>query len=211
MNIQAQGYDSETQPRVTNNILGAIDLGLAEGHAHLVIPRFDLRDGRPLHQHTLGGLLHVDYNEPGASSYEEYLRTMLKLDMPPAALVEGYRRMVFNVLTVNQDDHVKNLSFHMDPDGTWSLTPAYDLTFAKGSGFTASHQMRVADRRSGITKADLVGVADTFGVRAPARIIERVRDAVGGWSGYAREYGVPEETVRRIGGELEGRAAEVGG
>ncbi len=182
----------------------------AEGHAHLVIPRFDRRDGRRLHQHTLGGLLHVDYNEPGASSYEEYLRTMLRLGMPPAALIQGYRRMVFNVLAVNQDDHVKNLSFHMDPGGAWSLTPAYDLTFAKGSGFTASHQMRVADRRSDITHGDLIGVAGTFGIRAPGRIIERVRGAVAGWPRYAREYGVPEETVRRIGAELEMRAAEVG-
>jgi hypothetical protein len=66
-----------------------------QGHAHLVIPRFGSSGGMPLHQHTLGGLLHVDYHDPGASSYEEYLRTMLKLGLPPAALLEGYRRMVF--------------------------------------------------------------------------------------------------------------------
>jgi serine/threonine-protein kinase HipA len=99
----------------------------------------------------------VDYNEPGASSYEEYLRTMLRLGMPPAAVVEGYRRMVFNILAINQDDHVKNLSFHMYPDGSWTLAPAYDLTFAKGGGWTSTHQMRVADKRSGITSKDLIG------------------------------------------------------
>ena len=84
----------------------------------------------------MGGLLHVDYNDPGASSYEEYLRTILELNLRPADIDEGFRRMVFNVLAVNQDDHVKNLSFHMTRDGEWSLTPAYDLTFAQGQGYT---------------------------------------------------------------------------
>jgi len=65
--------------------------------------------------------------------------------MPHGQVLEGYRRMVFNVLAVNRDDHVKNLSFHMDPTGAWSLTPAYDVTFAPGGGWTASHQMRVND------------------------------------------------------------------
>lgn len=54
--------------------------------------------------------------------------------MPPAGIVEGFRRMVFNIMAFNQEDHVKNLSFHMDRTGTWSLTPAYDLTYAKGGG-----------------------------------------------------------------------------
>ena len=185
-----------------------------EGHAHLLIPRFDrIADGsgfRRLHQHTLGGLLHVDYNDPGASSYEEYLRTMLRLGLPPAAVDEGYRRMVFNVLAVNQDDHVKNLSFHMDPEGVWSLTPAYDLTFAKGRGFTRSHQMRVRDKREGITRADLIAVADAFGVRAAGRVIEQVREAVERWPEVAAEVGVPGEDVRRVRGELEGRQTEIG-
>jgi serine/threonine-protein kinase HipA len=182
----------------------------ADGHAHLLIPRFDLRDGMRLHQHTLGGLLHVDYNDPGASSYEEYLRMILRLGMPPASVIEGYRRMLFNVLAVNQDDHVKNLSFHMDADGTWSLTPAYDVTFAKGGGWTATHQMRVADRRAGITRAHLISVAETFAIRNPAGIIAQVADAVSRWPVYAAQHGVPEETVRVVGSELKTRATEVG-
>lgn len=177
----------------------------ADGHAHLVIPRFDHAPAGRLHQHTLGGLLHVDYNEPGASSYEEYLRTMLRLGLPPAAVIEGYRRMVFNVLAINQDDHVKNLSFHMDSTGAWSLTPAYDLTFAKGGGWTATHQMRVQGKRSGITHGDLVRVAREFGIRAPHRIIEEIRDAVARWPAFARERDVPGDVIRRVGSELEER------
>jgi serine/threonine-protein kinase HipA len=181
-----------------------------DGHAHLVIPRFDRRDGERLHQHTLGGLLHVDYNDPGASSYEEYLRTILRLGMPPAAVIEGYRRMVFNVLAVNQDDHVKNLSFHMSPDGTWSLTPAYDLTFARGGGWTATHQMRIADKRAGITRGDLLAVAATFAIRNPNGIIQRVADVLAEWPRYAGETGVPRGSVREVEGALEERRGEVG-
>jgi serine/threonine-protein kinase HipA len=193
--------------------LDVVDVTILEGddgHAHLLVPRFDLRGGTRLHQHTLGGLLHVDYNDPGASSYEEYLRMILRLGMPPASVIEGYRRMLFNVLAVNQDDHVKNLSFHMDANGKWSLTPAYDLTFAKGGGWTATHQMRVADKRADITRADLVGVAETFGIRNPAGIIAQVADAVSQWPHHAAEQGVPAETIRVVGSELETRAAEVG-
>jgi len=192
--------------------LDVVDVTILEnsaGHAHLVIPRFDLTAAGALHQHTLGGLLHVDYNDPGASSYEEYLRTVLRLGLPPAALIEGYRRMVFNVLAINQDDHVKNLSFHMDRAGRWSLTPAYDLTFAKGGGCTATHQMRVADKRSGFTLADLTGVAETFGIRAPARIIDEIRDAVARWPEFAREHEVPADVVQRIHADLENRRAEI--
>ncbi len=194
--------------------LEAVEVRVLEseaGHAHLLIPRFDHAAEGRLHQHTLGGLLHVDYNDPGASSYEEYLRTMLRLGLPPAAVIEGYRRMVFNVLAVNQDDHVKNLSFHMDPTGTWSLTPAYDLTFAKGGGWTATHQMRVRGKRSGITRADLLEVGREFGIRAPHRILEEVREAVARWPDRAREQGVPEDVARRVGQELEGRWREMGG
>lgn len=193
--------------------LDVVDITVLEsgdGHAHLLVPRFDRPEEGGLHQHTLGGLLHVDYNEPGASSYEEYLRTMLRLEMPPAAVIEGYSRMVFNVVGVNQDDHVKNLSFQMDRTGSWSLTPAYDVTFAMGRGFTATHQMRVADKRSDITRRDLLAVAETFGIRNPGGIVDRVRGVVSRWPEYAEEQGVPDDALQRIDDELRARARAIG-
>lgn len=193
--------------------LDVVDVRILEsgdGHAHLIIPRFDRPGATPLHQHTLGGLLHLDYNDVGASSYEEYLRTILRLGMPPAAMLEGYRRTAFNIMAVNQDDHVKNLSFHMDTDGAWSLTPAYDVTFAQGGDWTARHQMRVADKQSGITRADLRTLADEFGVRAPQRILDPIRDVLDRWPEYARRTGVPAESVRHIGAALEARRREMG-
>lgn len=177
----------------------------SNGYAHLLIRRFDIRDGQRLHQHTFGGLVHVDYNEPGASSYEEYFRTIQTLGMGYDALAKGYRRMVFNVMAVNQDDHVKNLSFHMDPSGVWSLTPAYDITFARGEGWTRNHQMRIRDKTSDIRKDDLIAVADEFGIKKPDRILDEVREAVSRWEGFARDYEVPEEVAVDIRQELDTR------
>ena len=183
-----------------------IDVLESNGYAHLLIHRFDIQNGERLHQHTLGGMLHVDYNVPQSSSYEEYFRTVLRLGMAYDALRQAYRRMVFNVLAVNQDDHVKNLSFHMDRTGEWSLTPAYDITFAHGTGFTATHQMQVRDKATDICEADLVAVAEEFGVKKPERILERARAAVSDWEQYASTYDVPLSTVVAVRVELDTRA-----
>ncbi|MDZ4257191.1 MAG: type II toxin-antitoxin system HipA family toxin [Gemmatimonadales bacterium] len=182
-----------------------------DGYAHLLITRFDLEpDGSRIHQHTLGGLLHVDYNDPGASSYEEFLRTALRLGAPPSDLAEIYLRMVFNVLAVNQDDHVKNHSFHMRADGGWRLAPAYDLTFAQGAGFTRQHQMRVNDKLSGITRADLLAVAGMFGIKAAPKAIARVEATVADWPRHAAATEVPGTVIAEIGTALAARRREVG-
>lgn len=180
------------------------------GYAHLLVRRFDLVGGGRLHQHTLGGLLHVDYNVPGASSYEEYLRTALFLGLPPAAIREAYQRMVFNVVAVNQDDHVKNVSFHLEPGGKWSLTPAYDITFARGLGFTRQHQMHVADKLAGITRSDLLSVGQEFRIKQPGQLVEQALDVVSQWPRYASETGVPRDVQQRIAADLESRRKELG-
>ncbi|TVP78238.1 MAG: type II toxin-antitoxin system HipA family toxin [Gemmatimonadales bacterium] len=172
-----------------------------QGLCHLFIPRFDrvthkTRDGsvsaQKIHQHTFGGLVHVDYNTPGASSYEEFFRTTQRLGMGSGSVDEAYRRAIFNILAVNQDDHVKNLSFQLPPSGKWQLAPAYDLTFAKGSGFTSAHQMRFADKVSGFTRDDLIGVGREYGVRDPAGVIEKIHDAILHLPEFAAETRVDE-------------------
>jgi serine/threonine-protein kinase HipA len=184
-------------PEITVLIIG--------DYAHLLVPRFDVQDGLRVHQHTFGGLVHSDYNIPGESSYEEYLRTIQVLGMAYDSLREGVRRMVFNVLAVDQDDHVKNLSFHMDDRGTWTLSPAYDLTFAKGAGWTRAHQMRIRGKTRDIRESDLLTVAREFGVKRPERIVEEVRDALSAWERHAERFGVPGGVVAQIRKELEAR------
>lgn len=189
--------------------MDVVDVHILEGErgpAHLVIPRFDRPGARPLHQHTLGGLLHVDYNDVGSSSYEEYLRTILSLGMPHAAIQEAYLRAVFNVLVVNQDDHVKNFSFHRDESGPWRLTPAYDLTYMESGEWAGpGHQLRLQDKRVGIARKDLVELGRLFGIRAPQQTIERVQDVVAEWPTYAREAEVPSEYRERVANALERR------
>jgi serine/threonine-protein kinase HipA len=191
--------------------MARIEVLESDGYAHLLVHRFDIRDGERLHQHTLGGLLHVDYNAPRSSSYEEYFRLILRLGMAYDALREAYRRMVFNVMAVNQDDHVKNFSFHMDRSGVWSLTPAYDVTFAHGTGFTATHQLQVRDKAADIRETDLLAVAAQFGVKQPQRILEQTRAAIADWEKYASDYDVPRAAVSAVRKELQARATVLRG
>ncbi len=180
-------------------------------YAHLLIRRFDLEGPERIHQHSLGGLLHVDYNLPGASSYEEYLRLVLRLGMAGGAVEQAFRRAVFNVMAVNQDDHVKNLSFHLRRGGEWELSPAYDLTFAKGRGFTRRHQMRLADKTEGILDADLLELARQFGIKRAGRILAEVRAALRDFASFAAATGVPEDTLTLVAAELATREAQMTG
>ena len=181
----------------------------SEGYAHLLVHRFDIEGDERVHQHTFGGLVHVDYNDQGAASYEEYLRTVLRLGMPQASVEEAFRRLVFNVLAVNQDDHVKNLSFQMRRTGKWSLSPAYDITFAKGLTWTTRHQMRIQDKTSGLRIGDLLAIAALFEIRRPERFLEAARAALARWEEFAKASAVPKPTVLAIRRELDERSREL--
>ena len=174
--------------------------------AHFLTRRFD-RAGTAttarLHMHTLGGMHHVDYNQPGLFSYEQYLRTALRLDLGYPALEEAYRRAVFNVAACNQDDHVKNLAFLMDETGRWALAPAYDLTHARGHGFTRSHQMSVGGKRGGITREDLLRLGGEMGIkRDGAGVIAQVTGALRTWEAEARAAGVGARYAAHIAADL---------
>jgi serine/threonine-protein kinase HipA len=180
-----------------------------DGFAHLLVHRFDREGERRVHQHSFGGLVHVDFNDPGASSYEEYFRCVLRLGMPYAALEQAFLRMLFNVVAVNQDDHVKNLSFQMDERGVWSLAPAYDLTFAHGRGFTARHQMRVRDKTAAIRASDLLAVGQEFGLNDPPKLLQRVREQVARLAEFAARTRVPAEVIAELRAALDLRAKEL--
>jgi serine/threonine-protein kinase HipA len=181
---------------------------------HLMSKRFDritpvsgaVQSAR-IHMHSLGGLDHADYNLPGRYSYEQYLRAVLELGLPPVAIDEAFRRMAFNVVAVNQDDHVKNFAFLMDREGKWRLSPAYDLTFAKGTGYTRFHQMSLNGKTDRFTRADLLAVGAKFGIRRDgAHLLDQVIDAVGDWERCAVEAKVPRERVVEVGQLHRGRS-----
>ncbi len=169
--------------------------------AHFMTRRFDRPDDHRLHLHTLGGMEHVDYNVPGLYSYEQYFRLVLALELGYPALEQAFRRACFNLLAVNQDDHVKNFGFLMDERGRWRLSPAYDLTFARGRGITRRHQMSFAGKRDGFTADDLLAVGARLGLdRDGSAIVREVGDALARWGDVARAAGVPGDRIDRIQG-----------
>jgi serine/threonine-protein kinase HipA len=177
---------------------------LAEnGRRHFMTRRFDRPDGGgKLHMQTVGALEHVSFNEPGAYSYEQVLLLIRRLGLGTPVAEQQFRRMVFNVLARNQDDHVKNIAFLMDRAGSWSLAPAYDVIWAwqPGNRWLDSHQMSINGKRDAFSVADLRAVAAVAGLkrgRAKA-ILAEVSDAVAGWREVAGEVGVDEQLVEQI-------------
>lgn len=170
----------------------------ADGGRYFAAERFDRPAGSRLHMHTLGGLLHASHRLP-SMDYEGFLRATLVLTKDQRQVEQAYRRMVFNVAAHNRDDHVKNFSYLMDPDGVWTLSPAYDLVFSEGPG--GRHTMAVAGEDRNPAERDLLQVAGTCGIelRRAREVIGQVRDAVGDWPRFAQDAGVSRETARRIG------------
>ena len=173
------------------------------GRRHFMTRRFDRHDGSKLHMQSLCAMAHYDFNAAGAYSYEQAMQVIRQLGLPMADVEEQFRRMVFNVVARNQDDHVKNIAFLMDKSGTWSLSPAFDVTYSYNpSGhWTAQHQMTINGKRDHFTLADFEACAKTASMkrgRAKA-ILREVCDAVSQWEEHSSESGIEEEKKRAIG------------
>jgi serine/threonine-protein kinase HipA len=173
------------------------------GRRHFMTRRFDRLDvGEKLHMQSLGAIAHLDFNNPIAHSYEQAVTVIRRLGLSMDAVEEQFRRMVFNVIARNQDDHVKNIAFLMNKRGQWSLAPAFDVMYAYNpSGtWTASHQMSLAGKREGFTLEDLKAVADTASMkRGRAEVIAReVTKAVSGWREFAAMAGVASKQIDMI-------------
>jgi len=175
------------------------------GRRHFMTRRFDRRGGgEKIHMQSLCALAHYDFNMAGAYSYEQALLVMRQLGLPMSAIEEMFRRIVFNIVARNQDDHVKNIAFLMDKSGQWSLSPAFDMTYSynPAGAWTASHQMTLNGRRDGFSMDDFRACARTASMkrgRAEA-ITAEVGKVVSRWRDYADEAGVPDawrEQIRR--------------
>lgn len=173
---------------------------LKEGESnHFMTKRFDRKDsGEKLHMQTLAAMAHLDRDV--RHSYEEAVAVMRKLDCTYSEIEEFYRRMVFNVVMRNHDDHTKNHSFLMDENGTWRLAPAYDLcySYSPSGTWTSRHQMSLNGKQDNFTKEDLMRVGKMMGVLRPNETIERIVDVASKWSEVARECGVREDHIHLI-------------
>ena len=163
------------------------------GRAHFITLRFDrTAEGEKLHMQTLCAISHFDFNMAGGYSYEDAFEEMRALGLPYPDLDQFYKRMVFNVVARNQDDHTKNIAFLMDRAGAWRLSPAYDLTWSynpRGDWINV-HQMSINEKRDDFTLHDLLEVAHRQGIKDPAETIERTVDTLSRWKDFARETGV---------------------
>ena len=165
---------------------------------HFMTRRFDrLENGDKLHMQTLGALAHFDFNDPSAYSYEQAFRILRKIIPDIRAEKELFRRMVFNVLAWNCDDHVKNISFLMNRSGEWSLSPAYDECYAYNpeGAWTSAHQMSIHGKRRDITDEDMIAAGKIAGLneKIAKGIINEVREAVHEWPRFAAEAQVRED------------------
>lgn len=172
------------------------------GRRHFMARRFDRRANDKLHMQSLGALAHLDFNQALAHSYEEAFDAIRRLGLGPDAIEQQFRRMAFNIVARNHDDHVKNIAFLMDRRGEWSLAPAFDVTYAynPSGAWTAQHQMAVNGRNDGFTRADLRACGRTASLkrgRADA-ILDDTIAVVSGWAGYADRAGVDEGRARAI-------------
>lgn len=177
------------------------------GRQHFMTQRFDrLSAGEKIHMQSLGALAHFDYNLAGAYSYEQALMVIRQLGLPMAASEEMFRRMVFNVIARNQDDHVKNSAFLMDKNGSWALAPAFDVTYSyqPSGAWTSSHQMTINGKRDNFDREDFRACAKTASMKRgrAESIIEEVRNVVKNWPDYAEKAGVAEGWKNTILGSL---------
>ncbi len=175
------------------------------GRSHFMTRRFDRTDaGQKIHMQSLGAMEHFDFKKAGAHSYEQALRTIRRLEMPMEKLEEQYRRMAFNVIGRNQDDHVKNIAFLMNRSGSWTLSPAFDVTYSYNPDgmWTRDHQMSLNGKRDHFDLDDFKACAKSVAIRRgrAEEILQQVRQAVLQWRGFAEEAGVPGDVAESIGG-----------
>ncbi|MCE5207348.1 MAG: type II toxin-antitoxin system HipA family toxin [Chloroflexi bacterium] len=174
-----------------------------DGRSHFMTKRFDRNvDGSKLHMQSLGAMAHVDFNQPASYSYEQALQTMKQLRLPQTDLEQQVLRAMFNVVSRNQDDHVKNIAFLMNRRGEWRLSPAFDISYAyepKGD-WTSKHQMSINGKRDMFTREDLYSLAMIGGMKARRayEMLEHVIKIIRRWPEFADKAGVAEDRIRKI-------------
>jgi serine/threonine-protein kinase HipA len=173
------------------------------GRRHFMTRRFDrLTGGGKLHMQSLCALAHYDFQQAGAYSYEQALLAIRRLKLPMAAVEEQFRRIAFNIVSRNQDDHVKNIAFLMNQSGEWSLAPAFDVTYSynPSGSWTSTHQMTLNGKRDGFTMEDFEACAKSALMKRgrAAAIIAEVQAAVRRWPEFAAEARLDDERRDKI-------------
>ena len=185
----------------------------SEGDSHFMTKRFDRENGKKLHMQSLGALAHISYQEPGVCGYELAAMYMKEIGLSYKEIEQFYRRMVFNCLAVNQDDHVKNISFIMDRSGKWMLSPAYDITFSynPSNKWLRAHQMNINGKTTKIELFDLLEAGAKMGIkeRRCKDIINEIGIKVSGFKSFAEQVGIKEKTYNYINSVIEANMIKI--
>jgi serine/threonine-protein kinase HipA len=162
-------------------------LFIENGRSHFMTKRFDRENGKKIHMQSLCALTHLDYKERGSCSYETAFNFLRKLKLSQSDIEEFYRRMIFNIMAGNHDEHTKNISFLMRENGQWELSPAYDVTFSYDSHnkWLMHHQMSVNGKKDFIQKNDFQKIAKDQKIDNYEQIIEKIAKVVSYWPIYA--------------------------
>lgn len=171
------------------------------GRAHFMTKRFDRQDGDTKHHiQTLCAMQHYDFNQITSFSYEQLFQTMRLLKLPYPQAEQLFRRMAFNVMARNCDDHTKNFAFRLKQNGNWELTPAYDVCFAyrPESTWVSQHNLSINGKRKDITKEDLLIVAKSMNIKKANQIIQQINDVVSKWATFAEEAKVNNNFMEQI-------------
>lgn len=175
------------------------------GRAHFMTRRFDRENGDIKHHvQTLCAIQHYDYNDVGYYSYEQLFQTMRLLRLPYPQAEQVFRRMVFNVIARNCDDHTKNFAFLLKQGSEWEISPAYDICHAyrPGSDWVSKHALSLNGKREGITREDFMVIAKSINIKKPNLIIDEINSVVRDWGIYSAKAGVSKELTRNIGATL---------
>lgn len=175
------------------------------GLSHYLIKRFDRREnGEKIHLHSAAGLTHSNFNIQGHYSYDSLFRLTRYLTKDQRAIDEQYRRMVFNIIARNQDDHAKNFSFLMDENGVWKISPAYDITYTNGQGYTKNHQLSLGGKSNDFHRKDLLDIAQKHSIKTQKadEIINETIEALSTFSKRALEMEIDKKLVEIISGDL---------
>ena len=160
------------------------------GRAHFMTRRFDREPGKgKIHVQSFCAMQHYDFNDIYSYSYEQLFETMRLLGLPYPQAEQLFRRLVFNVISRNCDDHTKNFAFIMDKDGVWKLSPAFDVchSYRPGSTWVSQQSLSVNGKRQNITRDDLIAVAKWMNIKKAASIVSQINEVVNNWSKYAEE------------------------
>ena len=170
------------------------------GRAHFLTKRFDRVNGEKIHMQTLCGIAHYDYRLLRGYSYEQAFNVLRGLRLSYQEVQEMFRRVVFNVVVRNHDDHTKNISFLMDKYGKWRLSPAYDMGYAynPNGAWTSAHQMSINGKFDNITRDDLLELGARNNIRNASLIIDEVCDACATWPTIAKQCDVPQSMIDNI-------------